>query len=786
MNERHGGGDWIGRSAARVEDQVLLRGGARFLDDIVMPDLAEATFVRSPLAHGLIRSINCDAARALPGVHAVYVFADLRRVLTQDAIPLALPAGGLRFDVDPTCLAIDEVCYVGEPVAIVVATTRRIAEDAAALVELDIEALPVVVDPVEGLQPGAPKARLTCPDNLVARTKVDYGDVEGAFEDAAHVVRETFRLNKGGGHPMEPRGVVARHDELTDQLTLWNSTQMPHRAKAMLVATLGLSERQVRVVTPEVGGGFGTKAVFHPEELATPAAALLLKRPIKWVEDRFESFTASIGEREQIWTVEAAFEADGRLRGIRGTLVYDHGAATPYGIALPFNAATNLIGPYILPAYRMLIDLCLTNKTPAAPTRGAGRPQGTFVMERLLDRMALRLALPRDEIRRRYMIAPGQMPYTIPVKQRDGSMMVYDSGDYPQSQALALKAAGWADFPQRQKAAREQGRFIGLGLANYVEATGRGPFESVSVSIGPSGQVVVSSGATAQGQGVKTMLAQVVAQVLDVAPQSIHVVVGDTSATPAGLGAYASRQAVTAGNAAFAAATLLANKAKIAAAELLEASVEDLVIREGVVEVKGVPGHGASLTQIARALAGTPGFALPGNLPPGLSAASDFMTSGLSYTNGCHLAEVEVDPDTGGVKILRYVVVHDCGRMINPMMVEGQILGGVIHGVGMTLFEWMRYDREGQPLTATLADYLLPTSDVAPRLEIHHLESPTPLNPLGVKGAAESGTIGAPATIVSAIEDALRPLDIRVTQLPVTPPQLRKLIRDAQSSELRP
>jgi carbon-monoxide dehydrogenase large subunit len=784
MSEGHEVGGWIGRSAARVEDHVLLRGGARFLDDIVMPDLAEATFVRSPLAHGLIRSINCEAARALPGVHAVYVFADLRRVLTQDCIPLALPAGGLRFDVDPSCLAITEVCYVGEPVAMVVATSRRVAEDAAALVELDIEALPVVVDPVEGLQQGAPKARLSCPDNLVARTKVDYGDVDGAFAGAAHMVREQFRLNKGGGHPMEPRGVVARHDEITDQLTVWNSTQMPHRAKAMLVATLGLAEHQLRVVTPEVGGGFGTKAVFHPEELAVPAAALLLKRPIKWVEDRFESFTASIGEREQIWTVEAAFEADGRLRGIRGTLVYDHGAATPYGIALPFNAATNLIGPYVLPAYRMLIDLCLTNKTPAAPTRGAGRPQGTFVMERLLDRMALQLGLARDEIRRRNMIAPAQMPYTIPVKQRDGSMMVYDSGDYPQCQKMALKAAGWEDFPQRQRQARKQGRFIGLGLANYVEATGRGPFESVSISIGPSGQVVVLSGATAQGQGVKTMLAQVVAQVLGVAPETIHVVVGDTSATPAGLGAYASRQAVTAGNAAFAAATLLANKAKIAAAELLEAAVDDLVIREGVVEVKGVPGHGKSLTQIARALAGTPGFALPGNLPPGLSAASDFMTSGLSYTNGCHLAEVEVDPDTGGVKILRYVVVHDCGRMINPMMVEGQILGGVIHGIGMTLFEWMRYDREGQPLTVTLADYLLPTSDVVPRLEIHHLESPTPLNPLGVKGAAESGTIGAPATIISAIEDALRPLDIRVSQLPLTPPQLRRLIRAAQASEL--
>lgn len=777
---------WIGRNAPRVEDGVLLRGGAIFLDDIDAPDALEATFVRSPVAHGLIRAIDMSAARALPGVHGVYAFADLRAILTGDRIPLALPAGGLRFDVDPPCLAIDEVCYVGEPVVLVAATSRRIAEDAAALVVLDIEPLPAVVDPAEGLAEGAPKARLDTPDNLVAHTKVDYGDVEGAFAGAAHVIEAEFRLNKGGGHPMEPRGVLARYDAMEERLTVWNSTQMPHRAKAMLVASLGLSEHQVRVATPEVGGGFGTKAVFHPEELAIPAAAMLLRRPLKWVEDRFESFTASIGERDQIWTVAAAFEADGRLRGIRGRLRYDHGAATPYGIALPFNAATNLIGPYVLPAYRVLIDLCLTNKTPAAPTRGAGRPQGTFVMERLLDRAALDLHIARDEIRRRNMITPAQMPYTIPVKQRDGSMMVYDSGDYPECQRRALEAAGWDDFPERQAQARREGRRIGLGLANYVEATGRGPFESVGISIGPSGKVVVTSGATAQGQGVKTMLAQVVGDVLGLEPASIHVIVGDTSATAAGLGAYASRQAVTAGNAAHAAATLLVKKAREATAALLETSVDDLEIHNGVIQVKGVPGHGRSLTQIARALAGTPGFALPGNLAPGLSASNDFMTSGLSYTNGCHLAEVEVDPDTGGVKLNRYVVVHDCGRMINPMMVEGQILGGVVHGIGMTLFEWMRYDSEGQPLTVTFADYLLPTSDVVPRIEIHHLESPTPLNPLGVKGAAESGTIGAPATIVSGVEDALRDLDIRIDKLPITPAELRRLIRASRAAPPSP
>ena len=340
-------------------------------------------------------------------------------------------------------------------------------------------------------------------------------------------------------HTASPNGFAsaARYDVVEDRLTVWDSTQMPHRARTVLVAALGLSEHHVRVVTPDVGGGFGPKAVFHPEELAIPAAAMLLKRPVKWVEDRFESFTATVGERDQEWAMEAAFEADGRLLAIRGRLRHDHGAATPYGIALPYNAATNFIGPYVLPAYRIAIELCLTNKTPAAPTRGAGRPQGTFVMERLLDRIAARLGLSRDEIRRRNLIPPERMPYSIPVKQRDGSTMTYDSGDYPECQRRALAAAGWSEFPARQAAALRDGRYIGLGLANYVEATGRGPFESAAIRIGASGNVIVTTGATAQGQGVQTMLAQIVADVLGIAPHKIRVVTGDTAASPLGLGA---------------------------------------------------------------------------------------------------------------------------------------------------------------------------------------------------------------------------------------------------------
>jgi carbon-monoxide dehydrogenase large subunit len=575
---------------------------------------------------------------------------------------------------------------------------------------------------------------------------------------------------------------MARFDAAEDVLTVWDGTQMPHRAKAVLVEVLGLAERQVRVIAPDVGGGFGPKAVFHPEELAVPAAALLVGAPVKWIEDRAESFIASVGERNQVWEAEAAFDADGRLLGIRGRVCHDHGAYTPYGVALPYNAATNLIGPYVLPAYRIDILSCMTNMPPGTPTRGAGRPQGTFVMERLLDRAAAEFGLGRDEIRRRNLIPAARMPYPTPVRQRDGGAMTYDSGDYPECQRRALAAAGWTDFPARREAARREGRLIGIGLGNYVEGTGRGPFESAAISIGPSGRIAVATGATAQGQGVKTMLAQLAADVLHVEPAAIHVVAGDTAATPLGLGAFASRQAVTAGNAVHRAAQILADKIKRTAAALLEASTDDLELAGGMVRVKGVPGLKRSFAEIARALSGVPGLALPGGLAPGLAAAIDFEPPAMTYTNGTHVVEAEVDRATGAVRLNRYVVVHDCGCVINPMMLDGQVLGGVVNGIGMTLLEWMRYDADGQPLTVNYADYLLPTADTVPAVEVHHMESPSPANPLGVKGAAESGTIGAPAAIVSAIEDALSPLGIVIRDLPVTPARLVALIAAAEQS----
>jgi aerobic carbon-monoxide dehydrogenase large subunit len=481
--------------------------------------------------------------------------------------------------------------------------------------------------------------------------------------------------------------------------------------------------------------------------------------------------------------MEAAFDADGRLLGIRGRLYHDHGAYTPYGVALPYNACTNLIGPYELPAFNIDILSCMTNMPPGTPTRGAGRPQGTFVMDRLLDRAAAALNLTRDEIRRRNLIPPERMPYRTPVVQRDGGAMTYDSGDYPGCQRRALALAGWTDFPTRRAAARREGRLIGIGIGNYFEGTGRGPFESASIRIGPSGKIVIATGATAQGQGVKTMLAQLAADVLHVDPSAIQVIDGDTAAIPLGLGAFASRQAVTAGNAVYRAAEIAADTIKKTAAALLEVSPDDVELAGGAAQVKGVPGMKRSIAEIARALSGVPGFALPGGLAPGLAASVDYEPPSMTYTNGTHVVEADVDLATGAVRLNRYVVVHDCGRIINLMMLDGQVQGGVVNGIGATLYEWMQYDFDGQPLTVNYADYLLPTADTVLPIEIHHMESPSPVNPLGVKGAAESGTIGAPGAIVSAIEDALASFNIVIRDLPVTPARLRALIAEAEAKQ---
>jgi carbon-monoxide dehydrogenase large subunit len=617
--------------------------------------------------------------------------------------------------------------------------------------------------------------------NLLVEFTQSYGDVAAAFAQAPHRAGVSLKQHRGGAHSMEGRGALSVYDQNEDRLTLWTSTQLAHEVRAFLMALLRRDENQVRVVAPEVGGGFGAKFVLYPEEVAVVVACLLLRRPVKWIEDLREHFLSAVQEREQYWDLEVAFDGDGRLLGVRGELIHDQGAYTPQGINLPYNSSTALPGPYVLPAYELRVLVAETNKVATMPVRGAGYPEGAFAMERLLDRIAGDLGLDRAEVRRRNLVPPDKMPYVTPLKTRAGSAVALDSGDFPRCLAMALDAVDRAGFAERRRQAGAQGRHLGLGLGIGVKGTGRGPFESGNVRIGRSGRVSVYTGAMPMGQGIKTALAQICAEQLGVAADSITVVAGDTAAIPYGQGGFASRQTVTAGSAVHLAAVAVREKALKVAAHLLEVGVEDLQLRDGRVEVVGAPGSGLSLREVAETLSGVPGYAMPGKFEPGLESFQNFLPNALTYGMGCHAVEVEVDTETGAVRIVRYVVINDSGRLINPMIVEGQLVGGAAHGIGNALYEWMGYDESGQPLTTTFADYLLAGAMDVPRIEVGFLECPSPLNPLGVKGVGESGCVPAAAAIVSAIEDALAPFGVTIAEYPVRPAQLLAMIAAGSS-----
>jgi aerobic carbon-monoxide dehydrogenase large subunit len=769
---------YIGHRQLRLEDRPLLLGAGRFVDDIRKPNLVEAAFLRSPVAHGLVRSIDVSRARALDGVHAVYTLADLRPVLTADRLPLQFPSTVLPPNISPFILADKEVSFVGEAIALVVAENRYIAEDALTLIEVDIEALPAVSDCRDALAACAPKVHLDRPGNLLIDFVQQYGDARAAIAAAPRRVTISIKQHRGGAHPIECRGVLAHFEPQDDMLTVWSSTQLAHEARFFIMKMLGLDENQIRVVTPDVGGGFGAKFILYPEEVAISAASRLLGRPVKWIEDRREHLTASIQERDQYWTLEAGFDDDGRLAGIQGDMISDGGAYTYQGINLAYNASTNVPGPYVLPHYRLHVSVVETNKVGTAPVRGAGYPEGCFAMERVLDAIAQELNLDRVEVRRRNLIPGSAMPYKTPMQARSTSAIVYESGDFPACLELALKSADHAGFAARRAKANAEGRLLGFGIGAGLKGTGRGPFESALVRVGRSGRVSVYTGAMAMGQGLKTILAQITADQVGVRPEDVSVICGDTATIPLGLGGFASRQTVTAGSSTHLAARTVRDKAIAAAAVLLETTPDKLEIRDGMI---GEPGKNIaiSLGDVADSLAGAPGYKMPEGIAPGLEAAINFETSALSYGIGVHAVELEVDRSTGGVKLHNYVVVNDCGRIINPITAEGQIHGGLVHGVGNALFEWMGYDDNAQPLTMTLADYLLPTAPEIPALDVKLVEFPSTKNPLGVKGIGESGTVPAAAAIISGIEDALQDFGIRIEETPVRPARLFELMRAA-------
>ena len=775
---------WFGASIKRKEDADLLTGRGRFVDDIKLPGMLHAAVLRSPHAHAGIRGIDKRAALALPGVHAVFTFADLPPSMQRQTVPLLVPSPAIKQARMPYCLAKDEACFVGEPVALVVADSRYLAEDAAALVEVDFEPLPAVSDCAAALAAGAPLAHRDAPSNLAAVIPVNVGNAEAAFAQAPHVFRERLFQHRGGPFFLECRGMIAVPDPMAHALTIYVSSQGPHRHKRVLLDLLDWADHQLRIVTPDVGGGFGPKGSFYAEYGALAAAALKLRAPIKWIEDRRENFLSTQQERDQHWDVEIAVDREARILGVRGTLTHEAGAYMPWGVVLPWIAATSVPGPYVIPSFHLDVSVAFTNKVPTSPVRGAGRPQAAVVMERLMDRVAHELKLDRAEVRRRNFIKPEQMPYRVGIIFRDGRPVTYDSGDYPTCQRKALEAAGYEGFAARQAQARAAGRYIGLGIGNAVEATGLGPYESATARVSTSGKLTVCTGATPQGQSHKTTLAQIAADHLGVTPDDIAIVTGDTAATALGVGSFAARTAVNAGSSVHLAAKELSHKIKQFAAEMMEAAEQDIVLEDSHARIAGSDIK-RSFREIAARAVGMPGFSMAGGPTPGLEATSHFTPDQSTYSNGTHVAEVEVDIETGNVKVLRYVVMHDCGHVINPMVVEGQVVGGVIHGVGNAFFERMLYDHGAQPLSTNFGEYLLPLSTDSPSVEVLHMTTPSPLNPLGLKGAGEGGTIPAIAALLSAVENALEPFGVHIAEAPITPERIVALIGGATRGSAR-
>lgn len=768
----------FGRPLARLEDKSLVTGRGRYLDDLNPQGCLAAAFVRSPYAHASFTTVNTSAAREMPGVRAVLTIEDLAPILADRYVRTGLPSAAIKLQVDRPVLTFGEVVHVGEPVAIVIAETRAQAEDAAELVEIDYEPLPVLSDCREALLDGAPRVHAGHSDNCLARFSFNYGAIEEAFALAAHVVHGVYDVHRGGSHSLEGRGVLATPDPITGVLDVWSSTQTPHNLKRSLCEILSREDDMVRVRTPDIGGAFGPKLVTYPEEIAVAAAATLLVRPVKWTEDRREHFVACAQERDQVWDVSMALDAEGRILGIRGTLLHDHGAYTARGLNIAYGSGVTLPLPYNVGAYSLDVAVVLTNKVPTAPIRGAGQPQAAFVMERLLDKAARRIGIDRVEIRRRNLVRPEQMPCTKPLKLRGGTNVVLDSGDYLATMQSALERAGWGGFAERRQASRAHGLYRGIGLANYVEGTGRGPYESVKVQIGRSGRLQVTTGAVAMGQGTRTMIAQIVADQLGGDLSLVSVKTGDTD-NPLGFGGFNSRQTVVAGSSAHAAALKVRKTLLRIASHLMEAHEDDLEIIPGKVALKGVSGKYLDFATLARESAGLAGFPLPGIEAPGIVASEQVIINDMAYSNGTAIAEVEVDPETGSARVINFIISHDCGKMVNPVLVDGQIVGGIAHGLGNSLFEQMLFDDQAQPLTTTFADYLLVSASEMPAVDILHRETPSPLNALGVKGVGESGVIPVAPAIASAIDHALSDWDLHLDRAPISPQALRRMIRTA-------
>ena len=763
----------IGERVERREDARLLTGRARFIDDIHLPDMLHAAVLRSPHAKVRFTRIDASAALALPGVHAVITHEDLGAANTP--MPLLNEDPGFIYPRTHQALAPGQARFVGEAVALVVADSRYLTEDALELIEVDYAPEPAAVDLVAAAEPGAPLVHDDTESNVACRTADKTGDIESAFAAADFVLREELRPERGAAQPMETRGVVARYDESLDQLTIWDTTQAPVSARGVIADKLGMPEATVTVIAPDVGGGFGVKIyLVYPEEVLIPFAARLLGRPVKWIEDRREHFIGSNHERLMVHRIEVAVTKEGRILGIRDHFLYDSGAYCPYGPINAQCAKAILPGPYKIPAVHTQYEAVYTNTPVVSPYRGAGQPHGNFVMEAAMNHVARALGLDAAEIRRRNLVRPEDCPWDTGLIFQGNTPFIHRDSDYPTQLAKTLDALDYAGVKRSQPAEREQGIFRGAGIAIYVEGTGISPYEGVEVRVEPTGHVHVTTGYPSQGQGHHTTLVQVVAETLAVQPEQVVVESGRSDRFAWGVGTFASRSAVVGGSAALGAARAVRARALELASDELEAAPEDLVLADGTVHVKGAPQMAVTLASLA--YAANPINTLQSGTEPGLRAADYFRAPEGAFASGVHGLIVVVDTATGMVEIEKYVVVHDCGVMINPAIVDGQILGGTAQGIGGAYYERLRFDEAGQPLVTTFMDYLIPTAMEIPPIEIHHMESRCSLNPLGVKGVGEGGTIPAAAAFAGAVEDALEPFNAIIRAVPLDPPAVLALI----------
>jgi aerobic carbon-monoxide dehydrogenase large subunit len=769
----------IGQPVLRREDRRFLVGQGRYVSDVPIGPALSMVVVRSPHAHARIERIDVDEACRQPGVIGAFRLSDLPEL--RGALPPPVVPGALVKPYRQSALADGLVRFVGEPVVAAVATDPYLATDAAAAVRVDYQPLPAALDPARSVDDGAVLVHADWNTNVAATVSIETGDLDETLQRAHVVVKRRIRCGRVTALPMEPRAVLARWDAVTTSLHVWSSTQMPYGVRQRIAEALGLPPESVRVTAPDVGGGFGTKGPVYPEELIVATLARRLGRPVRWTDTRESSFISTSHAGDQLHDVTIALDARGEILALADDFLIDAGAYLPRGAVVANVTATLLVGLYRIPVFHCRGRIVVTHKVPSAPYRGAGRTQATFVAERILDIAARELGLDPVEVRRRNLIRAEEMPYRRRVPYRDGAPMIHDSGDYPNLLDTALDRAGHATFRARQQVARRQGRFIGLGVAAYNEAIAIGPHEGACVTVEASGRVRVTVGAPSQGQGHETILAQICAAELGVPLESIEVTAGDTALFPSSMGTYASRIAVIVGNAVAMASQAVRERVTRVAARALECDAADVVITDGRAHVKGFEERGLPLEGVLT-LANRPDMVRELG-EPGLSATRYFSPESVTWAAGVHIATVEVEPHTGRVDVLAYHAVHDAGHEINPLIVEGQTQGGAVQGIGAALSEAIVYDEAGQLLTGSLMEYGIPRADTVPPIDVASADSPSPLNPLQVKGTGEGSAVPGPAAIANAVADAL---GVEVTECPLRSEMLVRSIQRHPHPALSP